>query len=206
MGLEAQNFPDTETPEKPRTSSGRTFLSNPQLPNLIPEWRGHRTRDAASAGDDGSPPELGRAHKLGAYCKLSLYKPLCSISQPPFESSCWSSIHEGLHGFGGAGGGPGGRLGSLGGLPQYHAATPQSLPFSHRAAAADLRPTAENIFGASGLQSQRPMGRRARGGPSVAALVLCPGSGFSGCKRSDGGSDGLSVLTRVLGLRGVCGG
>jgi hypothetical protein len=52
-------------------------------------------------------------------------------------------------------------IGGLGGLPLPHAATPQSPPFSHRAAAADLRPTAENIvgehrecIGASSLQSQ----------------------------------------------------
>jgi hypothetical protein len=142
IGLEAQISPNTEAPEKPRTSSGRSIL--PQLDSRM-AWS--QEKRCSCSWRDCLTPQTRRAPNGGAYCERPRSVPLCYISQPPFEDSGWPSTHEGVHGFGGAGGGPGGRLGGLGGLPQSHAATPLSLPFSHRAAAADLRPTAENIVG-----------------------------------------------------------
>jgi hypothetical protein len=168
MGLEVQNSLNTETPEKPRTSSGRSFL--PQLDSRM-AWS--QVKRCSCSWRDCFTPQSGPRAKWRGKLSIVSYRLLCSISQPPFESTCWSSIHEGTHGFGRGWGRAWRGIGGLGGCPCLPCSNTTGPPFSHRAAAADLRPTAENIVGehrecvgASSLQSQRgsapngPMGTR----------------------------------------------
>jgi hypothetical protein len=95
MGLEAQNSLNTETPEKPRTSSGRAFLFQPDSRMA---WS--QDKRCSCSWRDRQTPQTGPRAKWRGKLSIVSYRPLCCISQPPFEAACWPSIHEGMHGFG----------------------------------------------------------------------------------------------------------